>query len=390
MPVFSIIAPIYNMAPWLAPALESCLGQSHREVEILVVDDGSQDNGPDIARAYEKLDSRVRLISQANAGVGAARQHGQDAAGGDYITWLDTDDFLDRRTVEAWLRTAGQDGADLVCGNAVAFSSRTFNARRYFPHPAATGLHFDAAPAYWKSKVLWRWAASLPFLRRTGIRHKPFKLGQDVCFMFEALLRAGHFAQTEATVYYFRQEHKSAHASLPVLVEHGFAHFNEVRRILLEPPDGRPRIKPLIKYLNENYWRDIRKTAPRLTGADAMYEERIIALGLSLFAGLDPAWFRAAALAPEVKEEPAFLPLADALTAGDAPAARAVFAALRARPHKAPDKRNAFHSLRHTFKSYFNPLAYAARFRLGQWEARAAARSGVPRPDAGKARQTGR
>lgn len=381
MATLTIVAPIYNMAPWLAPALESCLWQTHKDVDILVVDDGSQDNGPDIARAYEKLDSRVRLISQPNAGVGAARQRGQDLAQGDYITWLDTDDFLDAGAAAAWLDSAKRDGADLVCGNAVAFSSRTYNARRYFPHPAASGLRFDCAPRYWKSKVLWRWAFSLPFLRQANIGHTSFKLGQDVCYMYEALLRADHFTQTAKQVYFFRQEHKSAHASLAVQIEHGFAHFNEVRRILLNPPDGRPRYKPFVKYLNENYWRDIRKTAQRLCGDDAAWEERLVSLGLALFDNLDPAWFRANALAPEVTEQRAFFPLVDAMIAKDAPAVHALLEDIRSGTRPAPDKRSRFHTLRHTLKSLFNPLAHGARLRLTRLEARAARRKGVPLPD---------
>jgi glycosyltransferase involved in cell wall biosynthesis len=204
------------MAEWLPVALESCLWQTWRDLEIIVLDDGSTDAGPDIARAYAAADSRIRLISQANAGLGAAWQAGQNAAAGDYITWLDADDFLDPEAAAAWMEQAGRDGADMVCANAVAFSHRTFNARRYFYHPAASGLTFDRSPAYWKSKVVWRWIFSLPFLREGGIAHPSYKLGQDVCFMYACLLRARHFSQVGPYVYYFRQDHKNAQSSVRV------------------------------------------------------------------------------------------------------------------------------------------------------------------------------
>ena len=380
MSTLSIVIPIYNMAEWLAPTLESCLWQSHGDLEILVIDDGSADNGPDIVRAYAALDSRIRLISQANAGAGAARQRGQDAACGEYITWLDADDFLSPDAAQAWLKAARDDGADLVCGNALAFSSRTFNARRYFYHPPAVELQFDAAPRYWKSKVLWRWAFSLPLIRREGLRHTGFKLGQDVCFMFEALLRASRFCQVEPYVYYFRQEHKSAHASLETVINHGFAHFGEVKRILLQPPDGRPRYKPFVKYLNENYWRDIKKTAPRLAN-EQDYEDRLVELGFALFDGLEPDWFRGPALSPEVKEQTDFLPFADAMLRRDADAARDILKRLRQTAAPAPDKRSLFHTIRHNVKSIFNPLAWNARSHLKKLEARAAKRKGVPHPE---------
>jgi len=379
MPTLSIVIPLYNMAEWVAVTLESCLQQSHKELEILVLDDGSTDVGPDIARAYAALDSRIRVISQPNAGLGGARQNGQDAAGGDYITWLDADDFLSPTAAASWLAAAEKDGSDLVCGNALAFSSRTFNARRYFYHTAATGLHFDTAPQYWKSKVVWRWIFSLDLIRRAGIRHAHFKLGQDVCFMYEMLLRAERFAQVEPNVYYFRQEHKSAHASLETQVEHSLAHFAEVKRILLHPPDGRARIKPLIKYLNENYWRDIKKTAPRLSGPDDHYEKRLIDLGFALFDGLAPDWFRAAALAPEVKEQTDFLPLAKAMIRRDREAVQGILENLRRTAVSAPDKRNVFHTIRHNLKSVLNPLAWEARNHLRALESLAAKRKGIPR-----------
>lgn len=392
MPVLSIVIPIYNMSPWLAVALESCLQQTHKELEILVVDDGSPDNSREIAEFYALQDGRVKVLCQANAGVGAARQLGQDKATGDFITWLDADDVLAPQAAALWLGAAAQHGADMVCGNAVAFSSRTFNVRRYFPHAGAAGLRFDSAPAYWKSKVLWRWAFSLPFVRRHALRHKHYKLGQDMLFMLEALRKAASFAQVQGDVYYFRQEHKSAHASLHTQVEHGFAHFAEARRIVLGPPYGQAGIKPLVKYLNENYWRDIKKIAPRLHNDAAHWEERIIELGFELFDGLDGANFRAAALAPEVKEQGDFLPFVDAMIAKDCASVAAQLAALRAKAGQsvAPDSAragaatplaggNTVRELRHRLKATLNPRAWRTRFLLRKLEALAAARKGLPR-----------
>lgn len=381
MSVLSIAIPMYNMCEWLAPTLESCLWQTHKDIEVLVINDGSRDNGLEIAEAYARFDSRIRIVSQENSGLGAARQRGQDEASGDFITWLDADDFLDEHAAQGWLDAATEYSADLVCANAIAFSSRTFNARRYFPHPPAGDLHFDSAPRYWKSKVVWRWIFSLPLVRRYGVTHERFKLGQDVCFTYATLLRAQRFCQIKPIVYYFRQEHKSAYPSLDVQVEHALAHFIAVKRILLQDtPDGRPRIKPFVKYLNENYWRDVKKTAPRLVDADSAYEDRLIALGFELFDGLDPDWFRRDALAPEVRESAAFLPLVDAMVAKDEGGVKAILASLQQTASPSPDKRNLFHTVRHSVKSLVNPLAYSAKLRLARLERRVAGRKNIPRP----------
>ena len=382
MPLLTVVIPVLNMAEWLPPAIESCLWQKGMDVEVLVVDGGSRDGTPAIVDAYAAQDSRVRLVSRPGYGLGASRQVGQDEAAGDFVTWMDADDFLDKHAAAAWVNAAQRNRSDMVCANVVAFLDRSFNARRHFYHPAADKLHFDSAPGYWKSKVVWRWIFSLPFLREQGLTHTEFKVGQDVCFMYRALLRAERFCQIEPVVYYFRQEHKHAQHSVAVQVEHGFGHFGEVKRVLLrDTPDGVPRIKPFVKYLNENYWRDVKKVAPRLVGSDAAWEETLVGLGLDLFDGLDPAWFRAGFLASELREVPAFLPFADAMIARDTGAVKAVIRSLQVAARPAPDRRNLYHTVRHRMKSLFNPLSHAARSRLSRLEELAAKRPGIPKPE---------
>ncbi len=148
MPTLSIAIPTYNMERWLPEAIESCLWQSHTDIEILVINDGSTDKSGAIADRYARLDSRVRHICQPNQGLGKARQRGQDEAHGDFITWLDADDFLSPLFAESMLAQAERDHVDMVCANATVFSDRTCNTRRYFPHPAASRLTFDGSPTY--------------------------------------------------------------------------------------------------------------------------------------------------------------------------------------------------------------------------------------------------
>lgn len=88
-PLVSVVIPVYNCAPFLAQAIESALAQSHRRVEIIVVDDGSIDATPEILRQYAP---RVQVITQANEGVSSARNVGIRASRGDYIAFLDSDD----------------------------------------------------------------------------------------------------------------------------------------------------------------------------------------------------------------------------------------------------------------------------------------------------------
>lgn len=373
MKILTIAVPTYNMERWLPAAIESCLWQSYQEIEVLIVNDGSTDASGEIADRYARLDSRVRHIRKPNGGHGSARQRGQDEAGGDFITWLDADDFLAPTFAEKMLQTAEKDHVDMVCGNAIVFSDKTFNTRRYFPHPAASGLAFSSSPDYWKSKVLWRWVFSLTFLR-TGkdggpFTHPDFRLGQDVCLMFEALPRVEAFSQCPDEVYFFRQDHKKTTSSLETKIDHQLAHFLSVKDILV--PAG--QIKPFVKYLNENYWRDIKAIAPRLA-SEPRWKERVMELGASLFAETDPVWFEASFLAPELKANEKLSGLASAFRSGDANAAHGIINNLARNAEPDVDKTTLFHTLRRRFKAFFHPTSRMTRRMLRELENRAASR----------------
>ena len=90
----SLIVPVYNGENYLKDCVDSILGQTLREIEILLVDDGSKDRTPQLCDAYAAADERVRVIHQENRGLGMARNAGLDAAEGIYVTFMDSDDYI--------------------------------------------------------------------------------------------------------------------------------------------------------------------------------------------------------------------------------------------------------------------------------------------------------
>lgn len=110
----SIIMPIYNVEKYLGKAIKSVLNQTYKDIELILVNDGSPDDSDKICRFYEKLDKRVSVIHQKNAGAGYARNAGLEKARGQYIYFADPDDYLELNLIEENIKLARSSGADVV------------------------------------------------------------------------------------------------------------------------------------------------------------------------------------------------------------------------------------------------------------------------------------
>lgn len=119
-PKISIIVPVYNVQDYLEKCLDSILNQTFTEFEVILVDDGSQDASPSICDEYAIKDSRIKVIHQDNKGVSHARNRGLNLATGDYIGFVDPDDYIDERMYEFLVHKIEEVGADLaICSFSV-------------------------------------------------------------------------------------------------------------------------------------------------------------------------------------------------------------------------------------------------------------------------------
>lgn len=106
--------PVYNADDFLRPAMDSIVGQTLREIEIICVDDGSTDRSLDILKEYQKGDSRVRIVTQNNAGPSIARNKGLSRSRGEYVIFLDADDFYEATLLEKLYEAASRDDLDIT------------------------------------------------------------------------------------------------------------------------------------------------------------------------------------------------------------------------------------------------------------------------------------
>lgn len=120
----SVIVPIYQVEKYIHRCVKSILNQTYRNIEVILVDDGSPDGCPEICDEYEKLDSRVIVIHQKNQGLSAARNAGLDIANGKYIFFVDSDDYIDNNVIKKMVESAEQNNADLVICNYICVDNQ--------------------------------------------------------------------------------------------------------------------------------------------------------------------------------------------------------------------------------------------------------------------------
>ena len=116
---FSVIIPVYNASKHIFTPIESLLRQSFKDFEVIIVDDGSEDDSVELISAMVAGDERFRLISQVNAGPGAARNKGVQESKGEYISFLDSDDYFHDEFLEKMNRAAVANDSDIVVSDFV-------------------------------------------------------------------------------------------------------------------------------------------------------------------------------------------------------------------------------------------------------------------------------
>jgi len=202
-PALSIIVPVYNTEPWLARCLDSLVNQTIKDLEIIVVDDHSTDGSLDIIREYEKNEPRIHTIAlEKNSGVSVARNAGLAIASGEYIGFVDSDDFVDLDFYEKLYIHAEATGADIVKGESVMVKNDG-NEKLYGPSSAAIRKNkaeflYPFWSAMYRTDFLTKNKLDFP----TGII-----TSQDDVFLLKAVILANTIELVEGVYYhYIRRE----------------------------------------------------------------------------------------------------------------------------------------------------------------------------------------
>ncbi len=116
MELVSIIIPVYNVEKYLDKCIQSVVNQSYKNIEIILVDDGSPDNCCTICDKWARKDNRIKVIHQTNQGLSSARNSGIEIANGDYLCFVDSDDYVDKNYIQILYRSVHENNADMgIC-----------------------------------------------------------------------------------------------------------------------------------------------------------------------------------------------------------------------------------------------------------------------------------
>lgn len=209
----SVIIPVYNIQQHLRECLDSVLGQSYPHLQVICVDDGSTDESPAILAQYAQKDPRVQVIRQQNAGPGAARNTGLEAATGEYVIFLDSDDWFEPDFLAKMVDTAVREGADVAICRAVEFDtnsgrelpSQWMMKKQYLPGKLAFAPQEMADHLFqFTYGMPWDKFYRRELLTTSGIRYPALKNSEDLAFVYPTLLAAKRIAVVDEVLIHHR------------------------------------------------------------------------------------------------------------------------------------------------------------------------------------------
>ena len=195
MPKVSVIVAVYNAERTLPRCIDSLVNQSLSDIEIILVNDGSRDSSGDICDRYAESDSRIRVFHKGNEGVSKTKQLGLDHATGDYIIYLDSDDYVDSDIYRKLYEKATADNADIVCCDILRLENGGTRVEGHripsFDHETFLDGMIDILFGSICNRIVRR-----SLLREYGVRFNPeVSFGEDKLVLVELLsktLSAGH------------------------------------------------------------------------------------------------------------------------------------------------------------------------------------------------------
>lgn len=204
----SIIVPVYNVEKYLEQCLNSIINQTYKNLEIILVDDGSTDNSSDLCDLYAKNDKRIKIIHKINGGLSDARNVGLNVATGDFIGFVDSDDWIELDMYEIMLNAMLKSGSDIVsCGHFVEYKNKNYkvsnenkeinNSNIVKNYYSENNVFYGVCMRLYKN-FIWK-----------DLQYPVGKLYEDVFVFLESFLKADKIFSISDCLYHYRQRKSS-------------------------------------------------------------------------------------------------------------------------------------------------------------------------------------
>lgn len=219
-PLVSIIIPVYNAAPDLATCIESVRRQRYQHIEVLLVNDGSSDASLNICQMYAQRDPRFFVIDKENSGVSATRNLAIERARGEYLQFVDSDDWLDANATRLLVERAEETGADLVISHFCRVVDDKISVYGFLNHSRTMdqrlfARHLLDEPASFYYGVMWNKLYRRSIIHENGIRcNEDLQWSEDFQFNLEYIRYAQTFCALQTPIYYYRKRDKSLSSAL--------------------------------------------------------------------------------------------------------------------------------------------------------------------------------
>lgn len=219
----SVIIPVFNMGVFLEECLESVMAQSLKEIEVICVNDGSTDDSLDILRKYSSMYSNVVVLDQVNCGVGASRNRALSIAQGEFVAFLDSDDFYPENDVLECLYRSAKENDALICGGSLSRFVDNEVITEFSPRDRDYTFRSDQLVSFREYQFAYgfqRFIYELEFLKKNEVRFPPYAYFEDPPFLAKALSLAGSFYSIKKATYCYRIGHKMIRFSLSKTIDY--------------------------------------------------------------------------------------------------------------------------------------------------------------------------
>ncbi|WP_428050732.1 glycosyltransferase family 2 protein [Candidatus Avelusimicrobium caledoniensis] len=204
IPLISVIVPVYNVAAYLPRCLDSILAQTYKNLEIILVDDGSTDNSLEICQQYAQKDNRIKIIHQENKGLPGARNTGLNNMQGDFVAFVDSDDWIPPQAYSTLYDLHKRTGADVMWGSLLYSTTRGSRIPAHFHLPTNDQERLCLVDVLCTGNMLCVDKIYIASLFTQNLRfNERLTYSEDLDFILRLLQKANFVAFTKQTVYYY-------------------------------------------------------------------------------------------------------------------------------------------------------------------------------------------